>query len=87
MPHIEFKERLSPFIFMSLQNVTEPSKGISNPVGDLCQRLKKLTGPCAYTLHSNPIPQQMVQMAFCDLLHTFHKQITTVSQHVFVILL
>ena len=29
----------------------------------------------------------MVQMAFCDLLHTFHKQVTSVSQHVFVILL
>ena len=32
-------------------------------------------------------PQQMVQMAFCDLSHTFHKQVTNVSQHVFVILL
>ena len=28
-------------------------------------------------------PQQMVQMAFCDLLHTFHKQITYVSQYCF----
>ena len=44
----------------------------------------KLTGPCAYTLHNNP---QMVQMAFCDLPHTFHKHVTNVSQHVFVILL
>ena len=26
-------------------------------------------------------------MAYCDLLHTFHKQVTNVSQHVFVILL
>ena len=32
-------------------------------------------------------PQQMVQMAFYDLSHTFHKQATNVSQHVFVILL
>ena len=31
--------------------------------------------------------QQMVQMAFCDLSHTFHKQVTNVSQHVFVIVL
>ena len=31
--------------------------------------------------------QEMVQMAFCDLSHTFHKQVTNVSQHVFVILL
>ena len=31
--------------------------------------------------------QQMVQMAFCDLSHAFHKQATSVSQHVFVILL
>ena len=28
----------------------------------------------------------MVQMAFCDLSYTFHKQVTNVSQHVFVIL-
>ena len=32
-------------------------------------------------------PQQMVQMAFCDLSHTFQKQITNVFQHIFVILL
>ena len=37
------------------QNVTEPSKGISYPAGDLCRCFTKLTGPCAYTLHSNPI--------------------------------
>ena len=30
---------------------------------------------------------RMVQMAFCDLPHTFHKQVTNVSQHVFVIIL
>ena len=29
----------------------------------------------------------MVQMAFCDLLHTFYTLVATVSQHVFVILL
>ena len=29
----------------------------------------------------------MLQMAFCDLSHTFHKHVTNVSQHVFVILL
>ena len=29
----------------------------------------------------------MVQMAFCDWSHKFHKQVTNVSQHVFVILL
>ena len=45
-----------------------------------------MTGPCAYTSHGNPIPQQILQMAFCDLSHTFHKQVTYVSQHVFVIL-
>ena len=26
-----------------------------------------------------PYPQQMVQMAFCDLSHTFHKKVTNVS--------
>ena len=39
-----------------LQKPTQPSEGISYPVSDLCQRFKKLTGPCAYTLHSNLIP-------------------------------
>ena len=29
----------------------------------------------------------MAQIAFCDLSYTFHKQVTNVSQHVFVILL
>ena len=29
----------------------------------------------------------MVQMAFCDMSHTFHKQVTNVCQHVFVIIL
>ena len=38
------------------QNVTEPSRGISYPVDDLCRCFTKLTGPCAYTLHSNLIP-------------------------------
>ena len=32
-------------------------------------------------------PQRILQMAFCHLLHTFHKQVTNVSQHAFVILL
>ena len=38
------------------QNVTEPSKGTSYSVGDLCLHFTKLTGSSAYTLHSNPIP-------------------------------
>ena len=38
------------------QKLTQPSKGISYPVGDLCRHFTKLTGPCAYTLHSKPIP-------------------------------
>ena len=58
---------------------------LKGSVGDLCRYFTKLTGPSAYTLRSNP--QQMVQMAFCDLSHTFHKEVTNVSQHVFVILL
>ena len=32
-------------------------------------------------------PQRLLQMAFCDLSHTFHKQVTIISQHVCVILL
>ena len=38
------------------QNVTEPSKGVSYPVGDLCSSFTKPTGHCAYTLHGNLIP-------------------------------
>ena len=38
------------------QKLTQPSKGISYPVGDLCRRFTKQTLPSAYTLHSNPIP-------------------------------
>ena len=30
------------------QNVTEPYKGISYPVGDLCRRFTKLTGSSTY---------------------------------------
>ena len=32
-------------------------------------------------------PRHMVHIAFCDLLHTFHKQVTNISQHIFFILL
>ena len=38
------------------QNATEPIKVISYPVGHLCRRFTKLTGPCTCTLYSNPIP-------------------------------
>ena len=78
----------SPSLTTNLsQNVTEPSMGISYPVGNLCQRFtKRFTKlPMHYIVIG--YPQQMVQMAFCDLSHTFHKQVTNVSQHVFAILL
>ena len=44
---------------------------------------QKSPGPPA--IHYTVIwyPQKMVQMDFCDLSHTFHKQVTNVSQHVF----
>ena len=32
------------------QNVTEPYKGINYPLGDLCRRFTRLTGPCACPL-------------------------------------
>ena len=38
------------------QKLTQPSKGISYPVGDLCRCFTKLTGSSAYTLHSNLLP-------------------------------
>ena len=57
---------------------------LSYPVGKLCRRFTKLTGPIHYIVIW--YPQQMVQMAFCDLSHTFHKQVANVSHHVFVIL-
>ena len=69
------------------QKFTEPSKVISYPAGDLRRCFTKMTGLSAYTLHSNPIPQHMVQMAFCDWSHIFLKQVTKVSQHFLVILL
>ena len=50
------RQNCLPLTTIFSQNVTEPSKGISYPVGDLCRCFTKLTGPCAYTLHSNPIP-------------------------------
>ena len=81
------RQTLLPLTTNFSQNVTEPSKGISYPVGDLCRHFTKLTGPCAYALHSNLIPPTDVQMAFCDLSHTFDQEVTNVSQHVFVILL
>ena len=37
------------------QKLTQPSEGISYPVGDLCSRFTKRTLPSAFTLHSNPI--------------------------------
>ena len=39
------------------QKLTQPSKGISYPVGDFCRRFTKWTLPSAYTLHSNAIPE------------------------------
>ena len=59
-------------------------------VCDLCRCFTNLSVPSACTLHrviQPPPPQQMVQMALCDLSHIFHKQATNVSQQVFVILL
>ena len=66
---------------------TDSSWGISYPDGDLCRSFTKLTGSSVIDYTVIRYPQQMVQMPFCDLLHTFHKQVTNVSQHVFVILL
>ena len=37
--------------------------------------------------HSNPIPQTDAKFSIFDLSRTFHKQVTSVSQHVFVVLL
>ena len=58
------------------QKLTQPSKGISYPVGDLCRRFTKRTLPSAIVIR---FLQQMVQMVFCDLSHTYHKQVTNVS--------
>ena len=49
------------------QRLTQLSKGISYPVGDHCSLFTKSTEPSVCTLHSNLRPQQMVQIAFCDL--------------------
>ena len=58
---------------------------------NLCTRQQE----CAHRVQGAPLisktviqyPKQMVQMAFCDLSHTFHNQVTNVYRHVFVILL
>ena len=49
-------------------NFTQPSEGISYPVGDLCRCFTKWTLPIVYTLHSDPIPVQL-----------YYKQVTSVS--------
>ena len=69
------------------QNVTEPSKGINYQSVIFADISQNWLGPVPIHYIVIQYPQQMVQMAFCDLLHTFHKQVTNVSQHVFVILL
>ena len=46
----------SEIILTSPLKLTQPSKGISYPDGDLCRRFTKQTLPAAYILHSNPIP-------------------------------
>ena len=56
------------------QKLTQPSKGISYPVGDLCGRFTKLTLPCAYTLHGNQIPSTDGTNGL--LLHTYHKHVS-----------
>ena len=38
------------------QKFIEPSKWISNPVGDICRHFTKLSESYVCTLHSNPIP-------------------------------
>ena len=46
-------------------------------------------GPLPIQCHHIVIlyPQPMVKIAFCDLSHTFHKPVTNVLQHAFIILL
>ena len=58
---------------------SQTSKGITYPVGadiDVSQN-----GLCPVPIHYIVIqyPQQMVQMAYCDLSHTYYKQVTNVS--------
>ena len=86
--HVRGDVKLSLLLATNLsQKFTEPSKGISYPFGDLRSHFTKLTGPSVFTLHSNQIHQQMVQMAFCDLSHTFRKQVINVFQHICAILI
>ena len=62
------------------QNVTEPSKGISYQVGDVCRHFTKLTVPYAYALHRYPIPPTDGTNGLLSLLsHAFDKQVTNVS--------
>ena len=52
----ERRQNSLPLVTNFSQNITEPSKGISYPVSDLCWRFTKLTGSSDYTLHNNPMP-------------------------------
>ena len=60
------------------QKLTQPSKGITQMVtfADVPQN-----GLCPLPIHYIEIryPKQMGQMAFCDLSHTYHKQVTNIS--------
>ena len=60
------------------QKLTSPSKVISCLVGDLCRRFTNRL--CPLPIHIViQYHQQMVQMAFCIHMHTYHKQVTNVS--------
>ena len=60
------------------QKLTQPSQGISYLVGDLSRHFTKQSLPSIYYIVIR-YAKQMVQMAFCDLSHTYHKQVTNVS--------
>ena len=53
-----------PLTIKLSRNVTEPSKGISYPVSDLCQSFTKLTVSVPLDYIVIRYPEQMVQMVF-----------------------
>ena len=88
---LEFKGRHQnslPLTTNFSQKLTQPSKGISYPVGDLCRRFTKQTLPSAYTLHSNPLPpKRWYKWLFVTCRIHITNRSPMFHQHGFVILL
>ena len=62
------------------QKVTEASKRIFTQLVTFADVSQNWLGPLSIHYMVIQYPQQMIQMAFCDLSHTFYKQVANVPQ-------